>query len=408
MSHRTRSLRMARILLSLVLVFAALVPAALLAQSDDLVGVYESDVIDAGVEGSDGLIVTISLFDDGTHETISDFQDGETPDFEQGDWWDNGDGTVTLAFITVGGELYDEPAEVVFEVGDEVLTAPDLTSYGENGLEVFLTGDEPVSQAEDFGVEATADVVAAARAAEGEEEVVDDDVFDVEGVYISDELIDEGGTGAVMAYLTEDGNVQTVFNYFDGASAPIVRVGVWEETEDGLIAITLDQELVIDGEDAEAADLDEAEEVELELVNGILVSDEFSLYPLDEISALWSAEEITVEGEDEESGEVETVSFNTSADAMEAGQVVVAFASIDGSVVMSVQVTDTEVDTVLEGTWEETDDGILFSFASDGEGNEIDPPLEVLFEEAEDGSLIGVDFDTDIFGEELVLELNEE
>ena len=64
-------------------------------------------------------------------------------------------------------------------------------------------------------------------------------------------------------------------------------------------------------------------------------------------------------------------------------------------------------DTVLVGAWEETDDGILFSFDTDGEGEELDPPVEVLFEEQEDGSLVGVDFDTDLFGEELVLEMQQ-
>ncbi len=405
MTHPARSLRMARILFALVLLFAALAPAALLAQSD-LVGTYESDVIDTGADDSEGLIVTISLFEDGTQETVSDFQDGETPVFEQGDWVDNEDGTITISFIVSNGEFYDEPVDVLFEVNDDTLTAPDLTDYGDDGLVVTRVDDEPVSGAEEFGFEATADVVAAARAG-GDEEAVDDDIFDIEGVYVSDELIDDTGTGAVLIFMTEDGLVQSLFNNFDGVSAPVGRLGTWEETDEGIITITLDQELVIDGEDAEATDLDDAESVELELINGILVSDEFSLYPVDEISELWSAEEINLEDEEAAAGDDETVTFATTADAMEAGQTVVAIATQDGEVTMSVQVVDTDTDTVLVGVWEQTDDGILFSFDTDEDGNELDPAVEVLFEEQEDGSLVGVDFDTDLFGEELVLEMQE-
>lgn len=405
MTHPTRSLRFARILLALALVFAALVPAALLAQSD-LVGTYESDVIDTGADDSEGLIVTISLFEDGTQETVSDFQDGETPVFEQGDWVDNEDGTITISFIVSDGELYEAPVDVLFEVNDDTLTAPDLTDYGDDGLVVTRVDDEPVSGAEEFGFEATADVVAAARAG-SDEEAADDDIYDIEGVYVSDELIDDTGTGAVLIFMTEDGLVQSLFNNFDGVSAPVGRLGTWEETDDGIITVTLDQELVIDGEDAEATDLDDAESVELELINGILVSDQFSLYPVDEISELWSAEEMNLEDEEAAASDDETVTFATTADAMEAGQTVVAIATQDGEVTMSVQVVDTDTDTVLVGVWEETDDGILFSFDTDGEGEELDPAVEVLFEEQEDGSLVGVDFDTDLFGEELVLEMQQ-
>lgn len=412
MVSRTGSLHVSRLLLVFALLVAMLLPATVLAQ-DDLIGVWESDLIDAGIEGSDGLIVTISLFEDGTMETTSDFQDGEPAIFEQGDWVDNGDGTIVVSFITSDGEPYGNPVDVLFEADGDSLTAPDLTDYGPDGLVVFKIDDEPVSQAEDFGFEATADVVAAARGGAVAEDTGDEeDVFDIEGVYVSDELVDESGTGAAMVYFSADGIVQSLYANFDGASAPTSQVGTWELTDDGLIVVTMDQDLVITEDEVEAADKDEPEVVEFELVDGVLVNELFSMYPIDEIMAFWNAdadeqgigdEEISAADET-----VETRTFTSSLSDMAAGNVIILLADSGGGVTIAVERTDDGVSVAYVGTWEETDDGIVFTLVADAENNVLDEPIVMLMQEDEDGNLVGVEFDTEIFGEELVLEPVEE
>jgi hypothetical protein len=435
MSLTTRTPKVFRLLLILTMIVSALVPAALLAaspqQSSDVVGVYESDPIDTGLAGSDGLIVTLSLFEDGTMEAISDFQDGETPIFEQGVWVDEGDGTVTITFAFSDGEPYEPAVDVNFEVDGDALVAADLVDYGDDGLVVFRVDDEPVSAAEEFGFDATADVVADLLPAMDDEMAAEDDdmadeedaaadVFDIEGVYISNELVDDTGTGAVLVYLSEDGLVETFFNNFDAETAPVGRLGTWEETESGGILLTLDQELMIDGEFVSPEDLEEAESVEFELINGVLVSDDIVLYPVDEIAEFWTYDEEAGDDAmddadamtDEEAmaeDDGSYVLFMSPIDSIMAGMTVVLLASEDGPVTISLDNTDADISLVINGMWEELEPGVYtMTFTEDADGNELDEPIVIVFEEDEDSNLVGVDFDTDLFGDELILELTQE
>ena len=69
---------------------------------------------------------------------------------------------------------------------------------------------------------------------------------------------------------------------------------------------------------------------------------------------------------------------------------------------------DADVSAELMGTWEQTDEEISIVLDSDMEGNELEEPVELLLVENEDGSVEGVEFDAELFGEELVLQPVEE
>jgi uncharacterized lipoprotein NlpE involved in copper resistance len=86
---------------------------------------------------SPGIDVTLVFFDDNTAAMTSDYQNGESPIVEIGEWVENEDGTVTLTLTGTVLRQYDKPVEIVFEVTDSGLLATefDVSLYGEAGLE---------------------------------------------------------------------------------------------------------------------------------------------------------------------------------------------------------------------------------------------------------------------------------
>lgn len=86
---------------------------------------------------SPGIDVTLVFFDDNTAAMTSDYQNGESPIIEIGEWVENADGTVTLTLTGTVLRQYDKPVEIVFEVTDSGLLATefDVSLYGEAGLE---------------------------------------------------------------------------------------------------------------------------------------------------------------------------------------------------------------------------------------------------------------------------------
>src|SRR3712207_1434681 len=71
--------------------------AAPVAQESEpaIFGYYESDVI-AGDEDTPDLVVGLILYEDGTAEVLSDYENEDEVITEVGTWVDNGDGTLTL------------------------------------------------------------------------------------------------------------------------------------------------------------------------------------------------------------------------------------------------------------------------------------------------------------------------
>ncbi|MGL4649692.1 MAG: hypothetical protein ACRC1H_09820, partial [Caldilineaceae bacterium] len=270
---------MSRLLLIAVLVIATLLPAAVFAQSEITPGVYVSDPVTGGDDAMEGAVIAVILLEDGTQETITEYPDGELV-FEQGVWEDLGDGTVSLIFVISNGELYEEPIEVIAESDGESLTAAELVTYGPDGLTVFLTEDEPVSVAEDLDFEPTADAIAAAM---GDMEVADDeeDADGLAGIYVSDVGPGDVGPALLVVYMGEEGELQVVFTGFDGATPPTTSIGTWEETEDGTVLATLEQDIVGAGEDAEAVDIEDPSTIELVIDGDVLVGEDFNLYPVE-------------------------------------------------------------------------------------------------------------------------------
>ena len=88
-------------------------------------------------------LMSLRLFEDGTLEWDTDYQNGEPPIQEVGVWQDNGDGALT---VTVTGQVdraYDEPKEIVFQRdGDQIIAVEyDMSTYGSEGLTLTLAAD---------------------------------------------------------------------------------------------------------------------------------------------------------------------------------------------------------------------------------------------------------------------------
>lgn len=162
-------------------------------------GVYTSNLLPAA--DSPGLVITLALFDNGAAQGVSNYLNEETPIVEIGTWIDNGDGTVTLEITGTPDEEYDAPSTTILTVADGVLEA--------NGA-VFT----PLPAAEQ---EATGAPVA---------------------YYKSDALPAASTPGRVVELvLLDDGTAAMRTDYLND-EAPLVEIGVWEETED-TVTVTL-------------------------------------------------------------------------------------------------------------------------------------------------------------------------
>jgi len=136
--------------------------------------------------------------------------------------------------------------------------------------------------------------------------------------------------------------------------------------------------------------------------------DRASLEPvLDTLQVLPTQEEAPA-GEEASAEEVGTLMFMSPLSSIADGDIVVLLAMDDGTASISIESESREISIVAVGTWEEDGDLITLYFDMDEEGNEMEEPVEFVLEEADDGSFVGVEFDEEIFGDELVLEPVEE
>jgi uncharacterized lipoprotein NlpE involved in copper resistance len=99
--------------------------------------VFQSEVLPAA--SSPGRQITLALLDDGSAIMTTDYQNGEPPVTERGEWGENAIGDVMLDLTEGPQGPYDEPVAIVFAVNEDgSLTAVeyDVAVYGTEGLEL--------------------------------------------------------------------------------------------------------------------------------------------------------------------------------------------------------------------------------------------------------------------------------
>lgn len=380
----------------------------------DLVGLWVSE------ESTEGETVTLSLFDDGSMQGLSEFTGGEDDILYAGEWADNGDDTVSVLIFEVDGlAIGDEPFEIVFDVvSDSELNAAETTDFGDDGMTITWEDSEPLAFVDDAGDDASSD------SATDTEESADSEAIDTEvapGLYVSSDLGAEGAPVGAFVHLNEDGSYQSVVATFDGESATITQLGSWVDNGDGTATLTSAQEVNFGEDGAEYIDLDEPVDLEFEVAGAVLTGEFFNLYAVaaveeqlggfagdveaaadDEASA-----DDAVADDDSDSEELGVYFYMSSLEDILAGNLHSLELWDDGTATFTFG-TD-ETDTVTElGTWDEDSDGIItVELALDENGDDLDEPSTIVFEPDEDGNLTATDFDADRYGESIVLELTD-
>ncbi len=399
-------------LLSLLPAATAFAAAPLQDPNPDMVGLWVSE------ESTEGETVSISLFDDGTMQGTSEFADGSDSIIYAGSWGDNGDDTVSLFIEVVDGEsIGAEPFEVVYDVvGDTELNAPDTTDFGDDGMTLTLEESDPV---------AFADEAAAMGTSADDSEVMTDtaELTDTAamtevvtpGVFVTNELDSDGVPVALFAYLNEDGTFQSVATLFDGATLPITQLGSWVDNGDGTVTITAEQELSSTVDGPAAVDMPESSALDFTISGNMLEGEEFTLFSLssavEKLSGFAGAveEDMASESADEESDAETSVGvtlFMSPMSEIVAGYINVLVLADDGTASFTFGPTEDDEPTIQVGTWSADDDGIItVELTQDDSGADLDAPATIVFEPDADGNLVATDFDTDIYGDEITVEL---
>jgi uncharacterized lipoprotein NlpE involved in copper resistance len=175
---------------------------------------YISDVLPAA--DTEGVVLSLALAEDGGAALATDALNGEDPVLEYGGWVDNGDGTVTVTLAGTDEEEYAEPVVIVFETGENSLTAVeyDTETYGEDGFTLNLVPDEAAA--------------------------TEDAASDVGSVSFSSEQLTSADTpGLIITFIFyEDGSFEAASDYMNDAP-PLIEYGAWEEDADGNATVTV-------------------------------------------------------------------------------------------------------------------------------------------------------------------------
>ncbi len=315
------------------------------------------------------MVIGLAFYDDDTFELSVD-QDGEDGTVGNGDYEETDDGvTLTITGPTVN---FDEP-EVV-----ELLWDAD---------------DTLIIPAETEGLEVEEDIILYADFSEADDESDDEEggdtgemVHELGGVYFSPVNPGEEGAGLYVLNLMPDGNASFSSDAFN-LEAPTNTS--WErgraERGDGTVTVEItgtpdeefDEPIILTYEVTEYGDL--------------ILNDLF-FFPL---SIFMDGGEIS--GEHVGEG-VEPLSFVAEVLLPDEEEPTNIYMVRDDS---SVSLSDEDGTGTIYGEWsyDEADGTLTLSMTSDDE-SDFDEPVELVFEWQDDDTLVGVEYPTEIFGED--------
>jgi uncharacterized lipoprotein NlpE involved in copper resistance len=383
----------------------------------DFVGLWISE------ESEEGETVSLSFFDDGSVQGLSEFTDGAETILYGGSWGDNGDDTLSVFIEEVDGlSIGDEPVEVLFEiVADDELNAPETTDFGDDGMSMFFEDSEPFAFADEMG--SVADDTSADEATDETTDDVADDAESAEiidevmlGTYVSNDLTADDLPVAALVYINADGTYQSVVAAFDGESEPITQLGEWVLDADGTVILTSLQEMVIGEDGAEMVDLDDPQDLEFVLNGHVLEGEVITLFHLAAVEEQMGGFAAMVEedmGDDDSAADDSAADFDmmlymSPMQEILAGTINVLVLVSDGTVSFTAAATSDAEPVVEVGTWEEDSNGaIIVDLTMTEAGDDLDEPSTIVFEIDEEGNLVATDFDTERYGDSIVLELTD-
>ncbi len=221
---------------------------------------YQTDVMPAA--SSPGIQKSLILYDDNSVTMITDYQNGEAPIVEIGDYIDNDDDTITVTLTGRPDREYDSPDIITFAQDGDTLTATeyDESIYGTAGLtfteqsldalpDESAEADAPV----DTGAPLTATVEltdtaaptesTAPASAAPESSAPEASSFEVPsgavGVYATAVMPAASSPGMQMRLvLFADNSAQMITDYMNGED-PIIELGKWTDAADGNLNVSL-------------------------------------------------------------------------------------------------------------------------------------------------------------------------
>lgn len=318
--------------------------------------VFESDVLPAA--SSPGRMITLTLDEDGSAEMSTDYMNDEPPVVEVGTWEVNADDSTVTVTLTGREDLeYDEPVEIVFSISETGMLEAveyDETIYGEEGLTLFVAGEE-----------SEADLA--------------EEIIDPSGVYVSDIMPAASSPGRVILMIVYvDGSLQAD-TYFLNNEPPIMELGAWLDNGDGTLTVTITGTTELD--------YDTPEELTFSYDGETLNSGALLLNRLPEA-------EVTVERMP-----LAYFASDTLPAASSPGRQIELIFYDDNSAEMTTDYMNDEAPIVEVAQWAENVDGSVTLTITGQIDREYVEPNVIVFE-SQDDQLVAVEWDESIYGSE--------
>jgi hypothetical protein len=221
-------------------------PPAQGATSGTVIAVYETDVLP--LEGDVDLQYTLTFFEDGTVELFSDISDGNSF-LEYGEYEEAPDGSLTVTLLGIDGEPveYADPLVIIFiEAEDGALEGIDFDAdlFGADELifypvEIAETGELDDSDVDDTGEEDT-EVDDVEEDLEGTDldDAEDGDLEALTGAYVSAVLPDfNGGSDQFLTFVLHPDGTLIFTTYYLNGSVPILEVGDWSLIDGDIVLL---------------------------------------------------------------------------------------------------------------------------------------------------------------------------
>jgi hypothetical protein len=319
--------------------------------------------------------VTLSLGADEAFTLSTDYQNGEAPVVQLGEWGSDEDGAMLTLTITGTAEsVYNEPGLLVFEVGED--GSLDLAEDADN-----LYGSEGVT----LNPVDTDSAMAAA----------DEVLGSAEGVYVSRILPSDGDGQVVFMILFPDGALQAN-TYFLDKEPPVMEVGAWNEAIDGSVAVTVTGSVAMSTTGAIVEEYVEPQPLVFERAGETLTYLSLELTRLEKVETVSERQPVSW--------------FQTEVmeSASSPGRQLSLILYDDGSAEMVSDTLNGEDPIVESGVWEATGDGGV-TVTLTGRGETVyETPVTIPFAAQVDESLVATEWDEMIYGSEpLVLTLQD-
>lgn len=352
------------------------------------VGEYRTQEFE--IEG-DSAWLGLALAEDGSARVQYSPIPGEVIDSSLGIWYNNGNGSISISVV----EDLDAAGETL-ETYDPPLDLFELDRMASGAL----SARKPILP--DGGQLIFSDA----------KYYVEPDPAAVTGLYAGASADGDGIVTGRLLYLYEDGNARLAVSTFAGDAPPQTLIGVWG-VEVGGVWLEIVGEIVHEEGEAAVVDLEEVVAYAFALEGGTLAGDGLRFGRVEVADEAGAAPAGAPSGEtggetasDEGPIPVEDSTWMVSREQLVAGNTVVLSLRGDRSASISTQLGAGAEQLLELGTWENAEGLVVVTLTQALSGSnfeEYDEARVLTFEQTASNTLTALEYDADIYGEELVL-----